>query len=114
MLPVGAENPSTQLMRWRLSVDLMPAEAPGRYQGVFATEQATAQMVALAVMTTLFIGWAPPGGSSWPACSRSRCFPRRRPRAGRCGRAEPCTLAGQSHDISPQATAPVLLDFLSS
>jgi pimeloyl-ACP methyl ester carboxylesterase len=26
----------------------------------------------------------------------------------------PCTLAGQTHDISPQATAPVLLDFLSS
>jgi hypothetical protein len=25
---------------WRLSVDLMPADAPGRYQSVFATGQA--------------------------------------------------------------------------
>lgn len=26
----------------------------------------------------------------------------------------PCTLAGQTHDISPEATAPVLMDFFSS
>jgi MFS family permease len=47
---------------WRLSVDLMPAHAPGEYQGVFATGQATAQMVAPAVMTTLVVGW---GAAGW-------------------------------------------------
>jgi hypothetical protein len=46
---------------WRLSVDLMPAHAPGEYQGVFATGQATAQMLAPAVMTTLVVGWGAPG-----------------------------------------------------
>jgi hypothetical protein len=47
---------------WRLSVDLMPADAPAQYQGVFATGQATAQMIAPAVMTTLVVGW---GGAGW-------------------------------------------------
>jgi hypothetical protein len=46
---------------WRLSVDLMPPHAPGEYQGVFATGQATAQMLAPAVMTTLVVGWGAPG-----------------------------------------------------
>ena len=46
---------------WRLSVDLMPADAPAQYQGVFATGQATAQMIAPAVMTTLVIGWSAAG-----------------------------------------------------
>src|SRR6266542_4204635 len=41
---------------WRLSVDLMPADAPAQYQGVFATGQTTAQM------TTLVIGW---GAAGW-------------------------------------------------
>src|SRR6266498_1138604 len=47
---------------WRLSVDLMPADAPAQYQGVFATGQTTAQMIAPAVMTTLVIGW---GAAGW-------------------------------------------------
>jgi hypothetical protein len=47
---------------WRLSVDLMPADAPGQYQSVFSAGQATAQMLAPAVMTTLVIGW---GAAGW-------------------------------------------------
>jgi hypothetical protein len=47
---------------WRLSVDLMPADGLGEYQGVFATGQATAQMLAPAVMTTLVVGW---GAAGW-------------------------------------------------
>jgi hypothetical protein len=46
---------------WRLSVDLMPPGAPGEYQGVCATGQATAQMIAPAVMTTLVVGWGVDG-----------------------------------------------------
>lgn len=46
---------------WRLSVDLMPRDAPGAYQGVFATGQATAQMIAPAAMTTLVVAWGAPG-----------------------------------------------------
>jgi hypothetical protein len=47
---------------WRLSVDLMPADAPGEYQGAFAIGQAGAQMVAPAVMVVLVVGW---GAAGW-------------------------------------------------
>src|SRR4051812_37474310 len=46
---------------WRLSVDLMPSGAPGEFQSVFAIGQATAQMLAPALMTTVVIGWGPNG-----------------------------------------------------
>jgi hypothetical protein len=46
---------------WGLSVPLMPANAPGEYQGVFATGEATALMFAPALMTTLVAGWGQPG-----------------------------------------------------
>jgi hypothetical protein len=47
---------------WRLSVDLMPADAPGEYQGAFAIGQAGAQMIAPAVMVVLVVGW---GAAGW-------------------------------------------------
>jgi Major Facilitator Superfamily len=46
---------------WGLSVPLMPADAPGEYQGVFATGQSVALMAAPALMTTLIAGWGQPG-----------------------------------------------------
>jgi hypothetical protein len=46
---------------WGLSVPLMPPDAPGEYQGVFATGEATALMIAPALMTTLVAGWGQPG-----------------------------------------------------
>jgi hypothetical protein len=46
---------------WGLSVPLMPADAAGEYQGVFATGEATALMLAPALMTTLVAGWGQPG-----------------------------------------------------
>ena len=46
---------------WRLSVDLMPADSPGEYQGAFAIGPATAQMIAPVLMTTLVAGWGTPG-----------------------------------------------------
>jgi hypothetical protein len=46
---------------WGLSVPLMPADAPGEYQGVFAAGEAAALMVAPALMTTLLAGWGQPG-----------------------------------------------------
>ena len=46
---------------WGLSVRLMPADSPGEYQGVFATGEATALMLAPALMTTLVAGWGQPG-----------------------------------------------------
>jgi MFS family permease len=46
---------------WGLSVPLMPADAPGEYQGVFATGEATALMAAPVLMTTLVAGWGQPG-----------------------------------------------------
>jgi hypothetical protein len=46
---------------WGLSVPLMPAGAAGEYQGVFATGEATALMLAPALMTTLVAGWGQPG-----------------------------------------------------
>ncbi len=46
---------------WGLSVPLMPHDAPGEYQGVFATGEAVALMAAPALMTTLIAGWGQPG-----------------------------------------------------
>jgi Major Facilitator Superfamily len=46
---------------WGLSIPLMPPDAPGQYQGMFATGQATAQMLAPALMTTLIAGWGQAG-----------------------------------------------------
>jgi hypothetical protein len=46
---------------WGLSVPLMPPDAPGEYQGVFATGEAVALMAAPALMTTLIAGWGQPG-----------------------------------------------------
>src|SRR3954447_19313003 len=46
---------------WGLSVPLTPAGAPGQYQGMFSTGEATAQMVAPLLMTTLVAGWGQPG-----------------------------------------------------
>jgi hypothetical protein len=46
---------------WGLSVPLMPPDAPGEYQGVFATGEAVALMAAPALMTTLLAGWGQPG-----------------------------------------------------
>lgn len=46
---------------WGLSVPLMPPDAPGEYQGVFAAGEAAALMVAPALMTTLVAGWGQPG-----------------------------------------------------
>jgi hypothetical protein len=49
---------------WRLSVDLMPADSPGEYQGAFAIGQATAQMIAPVLMTALVVG---SGTAGWLA-----------------------------------------------
>ncbi len=46
---------------WGLSVPLMPAGAPGEYQGVFAAGEAAALMAAPVLMTTLIAGWGQPG-----------------------------------------------------
>jgi hypothetical protein len=46
---------------WGLSIPLMPPDAAGQYQGMFATGEATAQMLAPALMTTLVAGWGQPG-----------------------------------------------------
>lgn len=46
---------------WGLSVPLMPPDAPGEYQGVFAAGEAAALMAAPALMTTLIAGWGQPG-----------------------------------------------------
>ncbi len=46
---------------WGLSVPLMPPDAPGEYQGVFATGEAVALMAAPALMTTVIAGWGQPG-----------------------------------------------------
>lgn len=46
---------------WGLSFPLMPPGATGQYQGMFATGEATAQMLAPALMTTLVAGWGQPG-----------------------------------------------------
>jgi hypothetical protein len=46
---------------WGLSVPLMPPDAPGEYQGVFAAGESAALMIAPALMTTLVAGWGQPG-----------------------------------------------------
>ncbi|GAB2966298.1 MFS transporter [Amycolatopsis acidiphila] len=48
--------------RWTLTLDLTPAGATGRYQGVTATAEAAAQMLSPAVMTVLIGTW---GRSGW-------------------------------------------------
>jgi hypothetical protein len=47
--------------QWGLSIPLMPPGASGQYQGMFATGEATAQMLAPVLMTTLVAGWGRPG-----------------------------------------------------
>jgi hypothetical protein len=47
--------------QWGLSIPLMPPGAAGQYQGMFATGEAAAQMVAPILMTTLVAGWGQPG-----------------------------------------------------
>jgi MFS family permease len=47
--------------QWGLSIPLMPPGAAGQYQGMFATGEAAAQMVAPVLMTTLVAGWGSPG-----------------------------------------------------
>jgi hypothetical protein len=46
---------------WGLSIPLMPRDAAGEYQGVFATGEATALLAAPALMTTLVADWGQPG-----------------------------------------------------
>jgi hypothetical protein len=46
---------------WGLSIPLMPAGMAGQYQGMFATGEASAQMVAPALMTTVVVGGGQPG-----------------------------------------------------
>src|SRR3954465_12383199 len=46
---------------WGLSIPLMPPDAPGQYQLVFATGEATALMAAPALMTMLVADWGQPG-----------------------------------------------------
>jgi hypothetical protein len=65
LLAAGAVHLAGELLfvaaSWGLSIPLMPPDAPGQYQGMFATGQATAQMLAPALMTTLVAGWGQPG-----------------------------------------------------
>jgi hypothetical protein len=46
---------------WGLSIPLMPPDAPGEYQGVFAAGEAAALMTAPILMTTLVADWGQPG-----------------------------------------------------
>jgi hypothetical protein len=65
LMAAGAVHTAGELLfvaaSWGLSVPLMPADAPGEYQSVFATGEATALMAAPALMTTLVAGWGQPG-----------------------------------------------------
>lgn len=65
LLAAGAVHVAGELLfvaaSWGLSIPLMPRDAPGQYQGMFATGEATAQMLAPALMTTLVAGWGQPG-----------------------------------------------------
>jgi MFS transporter len=65
LLAAGVVHTAGELLfvaaSWGLSVPLMPSDAPGEYQGVFATGEATALMAAPALMTTLVAGWGQPG-----------------------------------------------------
>jgi len=46
---------------WGLSIALMPPNAPGQYQGMFATGEAAALMAAPALITLLVVTWGQPG-----------------------------------------------------
>jgi Major Facilitator Superfamily len=65
LLAAGAVHVVGELLfvaaSWGLSIPLMPPDATGQYQGMFTTGEATAQMVAPALMTTLVVGWGQPG-----------------------------------------------------
>lgn len=65
LLVAGALHVAGELLfvaaSWGLSIPLMPPDAPGEYQGVVATGEATALMAAPALMTTLVAGWGQPG-----------------------------------------------------
>ena len=65
MLVAGVVHLAGELLfvaaSWGLSVPLMPADAPGEYQGVFSTGEAITLMLAPALMTTLVGGWGRPG-----------------------------------------------------
>src|SRR3954454_5588507 len=65
LVAAGAVHTAGELVfvaaSWGLSVPLMPPDAPGEYQGVFATGEATALMFAPGLMTTLVAGWGQPG-----------------------------------------------------
>jgi MFS family permease len=65
LLAAGALHVAGELLfvaaSWGLSIPLMPTDAPGQYQGMFSTGEATAQMIAPALMTTLVVGWGQPG-----------------------------------------------------
>jgi hypothetical protein len=65
LLGAGAVHVTGELLfvaaSWGLSVPLMPSAAPGEYQGVFSAGEATALMLAPALMTTLIASWGHPG-----------------------------------------------------
>jgi MFS-type transporter involved in bile tolerance (Atg22 family) len=65
LLLAGAVHVAGELLfvaaSWGLSIPLMPRDAAGEYQGVFATGEATALLLAPALMTTLVAGWGQPG-----------------------------------------------------
>jgi MFS transporter len=65
LLAAGAAHVAGELLfvsaSWGLSLPLMPAGAPGQYQGMFATGEATAISVAPVLMTTLVVGAGAPG-----------------------------------------------------
>jgi hypothetical protein len=65
LLLAGAVHVTGELLfvaaSWGLSIPLMPRDAAGEYQGVFATGEATALLAAPALMTTLVAGWGQPG-----------------------------------------------------
>ena len=65
LLAAGALTVTGELLfvaaSWELSISLMPRNAPGQYQGMFATGEATALMIAPALMTLLVVTWGQPG-----------------------------------------------------
>jgi hypothetical protein len=94
---------------WGLSIPLMPAGMAGQYQGMFATGEASAQMVAPALMTTVVVGGGQPGWAllaaifllaSLATVPSARWAVRTRARAARAG--SPASRAAPS----PPAPAP--------
>jgi hypothetical protein len=65
LLAAGALNVVGELLfvaaSWGLSISLMSSRSPGQYQGMFATGEATALMIAPALMTLLVVTWGQPG-----------------------------------------------------